>query len=131
SLGGRARADFVALAVVALVIVAAVSVVGFLILNTPSTPAPSSTLDHVTISASRMTIDQRETIAVTAMAVDTKGVDQSPNASFVFSTSPTSRVQLSSTGQVNRISALALSSGAASIAAQVTWKNVTKQSQVA
>ncbi|MGQ0797772.1 MAG: PKD domain-containing protein [Methanobacteriota archaeon] len=114
------------LIVVAVVIVAVLAGAAYVLLSAPPTTPPAEpTLDRLTVSAARTTIDQREEVQVTAVAYNTDNVDVTANASIAWSASPSTRVQgASGTGSSKTVTAI--QAGSVAITATATLSGVTR-----
>ncbi len=124
--GAGKRRKLWVLAVVAVLIVAALGGIVYL-LSLPSTRPPSVALDHVTLSATgSTTADQGQSLLVSAKAFDTTGVDQTRNASFAWSATPASAVTITSAGSNTTVTVAAIQGGSVSLTATATWKSSSK-----
>ena len=81
-------------------------------------------LDRVEVSAPRTTIDQREELSLTATALDTNDLDQTANATFSWTATPSSRVQMSGSAASRNV--IAIAAGLVTITASATWKGLTR-----
>lgn len=113
------------LILVAVIIVAVLAGAAYVLLSAPSTPPTQATLDRVTVSAARTTIDQREAVQVTSVAFNTDDADVTANATFVWSASPATRVQGAS-GAGSSKTVTAIQAGVVAITATATLAGVTR-----
>src|SRR5437870_5983380 len=112
--------------VIAIVIVAAaLGGIVFYLSQRWSGPA-ATTLDHVTVSAAQGTIDQVGTTTLTARAIDSNGLDETPNATFSWSAAPAAAVQITVSGVPYTITVRGLQGGSVTLSASATWQGSTK-----
>jgi hypothetical protein len=115
---------FVVLVVVAVVVVAALGVAVVFLLSTPPPPG-EATLDRVDVTAADTQLDERDAVTVSARAIDTAGVDQTPNATLAWSATPAGRVAIGGSG--SQVTITALDAGTAVVRATATWNGVTRE----
>ncbi|HEX9566647.1 MAG TPA: PKD domain-containing protein, partial [Thermoplasmata archaeon] len=89
-------------------------------------PAPVATLDHVNVSAAQSSIDQVASTSVTARAIDSNGVDETPNATFSWGASPAAAVNIKASGVPFTITVQGIQGGAVTLSASAVWKGTTK-----
>jgi len=112
--------------VIAIVIVAA-ALGGIVFYLSQRGPGPAATtLDHVTVSAAQGTIDQVGTTTLTARAIDSNGLDETPNATFSWSAAPAAAVQITVSGVPYTITVRGLQGGSVTLSASATWQGSTK-----
>src|SRR2546426_36452 len=112
--------------VIAIVIVAA-ALGGIVFYLSQRGPGPAATtLDHVTVSAAQGTIDQVGTTTLTARAIDSNGLDETPNATFSWSAAPAAVVQITVSGVPYTITVRGLQGGSVTLSASATWQGSTK-----
>src|SRR5438128_10487609 len=112
--------------VIAIVIVAA-ALGGIVFYLSQRGPGPAATtLDDVTVSAAQGTIDQVGTTTLTARAIDSNGLDETPNATFSWSAAPAAAVQITVSGVLYTITVRGLQGGSVTLSASATWQGSTK-----
>jgi hypothetical protein len=104
--GGRRKV--LVLVVVAVVLVAALSIAAYVLFV--SGPGGAATLVRVDVTASKTSVDQRDAVILTATAVDSANADRTASASITWSATPAGRVTLSGTTGPS-ITATALEAG--------------------
>lgn len=127
SKGGRKR--LLVLVLVAVVIIAAVGIGAVLLLGSPPTPPPAgATLDHVTLAVQGglTALDPSSSVAVGATAIDSKGFDETANATFTWSASPSSAVRITHPGVASSALVTGLGPGAVTLTANATWSGTSK-----
>ena len=125
----RGRSKTLVLVIVAVLIVAALAGVTYYLLSTGTPPVtpPAVGLDRVTISGSN-SMDQSAVLTLTAAAIDTTARVQTGNATWTWSASPSSAVQLLTTATASTRQVRAIESGAVTITANASWNNSARQS---
>lgn len=121
--GGRKR--MLVLVLVAVIIVAALGIGAVLLLG--SSPAGPS-LDHVTvtISGGATTVDPSGSVGASAVAVDSKGADETSNATFTWSASPAAAVTITHPGASSSALITGLQAGAVTLTVTATWSGSSK-----
>jgi len=124
--GAEGRKKLLVLVIVAVLIVAGLGAVAYILLSGGAPPVQVR-LDRVEMTAASTTIDQRGTLAITARAIDSDGRDQTLNvSSFSWTANPAAAVQLAQPGANNSAQVTAIQTGAVSVSAVATWRGSTK-----
>jgi hypothetical protein len=116
--------------VIVALIVVAIGATAVIVLLGGTAPPSQATLDRVTITAAKTTIDQREELVLTAEAFDTSNVDRSADTSFAWSANPPSRVQGATGAGVSK-TVTAIEAGSVTVTATATLNSVTRAGNLA
>ena len=120
--GRASRRRLLVLVIVAVIVVAALGSIAFVLFTAP-TPI---TLDRVEFPGAATTLDQQGVQIVTAMAIDTIGIDQTANASFVWTVLPAGALDIQTPGSDELVVITGLAAGAATLTATATWGPTTR-----
>ncbi len=123
-LSGRKR--LLVLALVAVIVVAALGVGLVVLLGSPARTATG--LDHVTVTVAGgvTALDPSATVAVNAVAIDTNGIDETSNATFVWSANPAVNVAIAHPGVQSSALITGLRAGTVTLTATATWSGSGK-----
>ena len=116
------------LVLVAVLVVAGLGAVAYVLLSQPA--PPGVTLDRVEVTPSTVSVDQMGRAVLTAQAFDTSGVDQTGNATITWSASPAGAVQIATPGTQEIAQITGVLGGAATVTATAAWNGVQKTDQV-
>ena len=112
----------VALVIVAVLVVALIGGVAFVLLSAP--PA-APTLDRVELTAAQ-TMDQGSQLTVTARAYDTAGADRTADVAFAWSRAPTSRAQVTPQADDSRADVRAIEAGVVNVTVTATLGSASR-----
>jgi len=115
------------LVIVAVLVVAAVAGVTIFILSQPQPPPSGPTLASVALTVTPgSTLNQTEIVTVTATALDSAGKDQTTNATWTWSATPSAALRVTATQLTYRVQAKGAEDGQATITAQASLAGVQK-----
>ncbi len=117
--GGRKR--LLVLVLVGIIAIAAIGIGAVILLGSP---APSSGgLDHVTLTVQggNTSVDPSTSRALSAVAIDKKGLDETANATFSWSASPAASVGITHPGVASSALVAAILPGSVTITATAAW----------
>jgi hypothetical protein len=113
--------------VVAVLVVGAVATAAIVLLGTrPSSP----TLDRVEVTAAQSQVNQRASLAVSARAFDTAGVDETRNATFTWSVTPAGLAQIETTAADENVNVRGLEPGILTVQGTAEWRGASKNATV-
>ncbi len=115
------------LVLVAVIVIAAAGIGAVLLLGSPPAPA-GATLDHVSLAVQGgiTSLDPSSAVGVSATAVDSKGVDETANATFTWSASPATGLLIEHPGVQSSALVTALKAGAVTLSATAAWSGSSK-----
>jgi len=119
--------------IAAVLIVAALAAVVYVLTSAPPTQPPTIGLDYVTVAAQggRTSADQGELLTLTATAFDTEGTDVTTSAtSFTWSASPSNAVDIRASAVPYTVRIFGLMGQAVTITANATHNSTSKQASL-
>ena len=122
--GAPGRKRLLALVIVAVLIVAGLGVVAYVLLS-------GGQLARVEVtSAGGTTINQRDEVAISAAAFDSSNVTRTTEATFSWSVTPAAKARITPASGNPQVTITAIESGAVTLTASATWKTVTKSASL-
>ncbi len=114
------------LALVIVLVLSSIGGVGYTLFLAPRGP-----IGKVSVRVPNTTLDQGDLIVVTASLLDRQNIDQARNATFNWSASPASALDIIIKGRVSfRIQVRAIEPGNVTLTSTGTWRGESKSSQV-
>ena len=119
----RSRKPLV-LIVVAVIVVAGLSIGAYVLLSA------TSTLSSVELTVTGgTTVDQRQEVAITARAIDSRGVDQAGSALFTWSATPVANVVLTPTADDEAVRVTVFRGTNATVSATASWQGASRSAE--
>ncbi len=124
--GGRKKV--LVLVAVAVIVIAALGIGLVVLLGSLGPPASGTGLDHVTVTVAggATSLDPSSSVSASATAVDTKGLDETANATFTWSANPSSSVSITHPGGSATAYLTGLLPGSVTLTATATWGGTSK-----